>query len=169
MSEDKKLHSHGEHHDHTEGHPHEGCTKHEHGSEEGHEHSHEHGHTHPHSDDHGHEHEQTLGEEHEHEHTHEHTHPHEHPHEHTHPHTHGDEHGHSHEGNSAVEDKDLEIISILLDHWVSHNQDHAAEYKTWVEKMNKLGKSEVAKALTEAIELMAEADKHLIKAKKDLI
>ncbi|MBC3795747.1 zinc transporter [Acetobacterium tundrae] len=161
MSEDKKLHSHGEHHDHTEGHPHEGCIEHEHGSEEGHEHSHEHGHTHPHSDDHGHEH--TPGEEHEHEHTHEHTHPHEHP------HTHGDEHGHSHEGNSAVEDKDLEIISILLDHWVSHNQDHAAEYKTWVEKMNKLGKNEVAKALTEAIELMAEADKHLIKAKKYLI
>jgi len=161
MSTDKKLHSHGEHHDHTEGHPHEGCPEHEHGSEEGHEHSHEHEHPHPHSDDHGHKH--TPGEEHEHEHTHEHTHPHEHP------HTHGDEHCHTHEGNSDVEEKDLEIISILLDHWVSHNQDHAAEYKTWVEKMNKLGKSEVAKALTEAIELMAEADKHLIKAKKELI
>jgi hypothetical protein len=35
--------------------------------------------------------------------------------------------------------------------------------------MSKLGKTEVAKALSEAIELVAEADKHLIEAKKNLI
>jgi hypothetical protein len=59
-------------------------------------------------------------------------------------------------------------LGLLLDHWVAHNQDHAKEYNTWVEKMNRLGKNEVAEALIEAIALMSEADKHLIEAKKEL-
>ena len=125
------------------------------------EHSHEHTHTHSHphdgsqDHDHGHSHE-TM---HDHEHTHTHTHPHDHEHE---P-DHG--HAHSHEG----EGKDIEILGLLLDHWADHNQEHAKEYKNWVDKMNAVGKTEVSKAIEEAIALIGQADEHLMEAKKALI
>ena len=88
---------------------------------------------------------------------------------------HGDGHCGNHAKNGAgccqggdVENKDVEILGLLLDHWVTHNQDHAMEYNTWVEKMNRLGKNDVAESLIEAIALMSEADKHLVEAKKEL-
>ncbi|MGV8905267.1 MAG: hypothetical protein ACOH15_01575 [Acetobacterium sp.] len=119
------------------------------------------------------------GEHHEHtdSHDHEHSHDHGNEHQHAHPHTHGEEghcknHGQQngeHCCGKDIEKKDIEILSILLDHWVTHNQDHAMEYNTWVEKMNRLGKNEVAEDIIEAMALMAEADKHLIAAKKDLL
>ncbi|MBK5245129.1 MAG: zinc transporter, partial [Eubacteriaceae bacterium] len=82
-----------------------------------------------------------------------------------HPHTH--DHGQPSAGD--VENKDIEILGILLDHWVTHNQDHAMEYNTWVEKMNRLGKNEVAEDIIEAMALIVEADKHLAAAKKALL
>ncbi len=92
-----------------------------------------------------------------------------------HPHGHGEGHCGNHGKNGAgcchgaeVENKDVEILGLLLDHWVAHNQDHAMEYNTWVEKMNRLGKNDVAESLIEAIALMREADKHLVEAKKEL-
>ncbi|MEG1330740.1 MAG: zinc transporter, partial [Eubacterium sp.] len=81
---------------------------------------------------------------------------------------HGHEHDHTHT-HEGVEGKDFEILNLLLDHWVSHNQDHAKEYKNWVEKMKIAGKDEVAKSIEEAIALMAQADIHLMEAKKQLI
>lgn len=126
--------------------------------EHGEEHAHTHHHGHPHAHD---------------------GHSHPHAHEHSHPHDHGKgEHCNSHEEKKGhcgcgcgepVEKKDEEILGILLDHWVAHNKDHAGEYSIWVEKMNKLGKNAVAEDLIEAIALMAEADKHLIQAKEDLV
>jgi hypothetical protein len=134
-----------------------------HSHDEEHTHEHAHTHTHPHSDEHGH----GL----EHQHTGEHEHPHTHSHEHPHGdmtlcHSHGEQDGTGCCGGQDIENKDIEILTLLLDHWVAHNQDHAMEYNTWVEKMNRLGKNDVAEKLIEAIALMSEADKHLIEAKK---
>lgn len=157
MCKNKKMHSHGEHHEHNEGHAHEGCCgnkqtdAHENAEGHSHEHGHEHGQCHSHSH-HG-----------EHDHGDEHQHDHEHGHEHAHSHT------HEQQPAGDLEGKDIEILGVLLDHWVSHNQDHAMEYNLWVEKMNRLGKNEVAEDIIEAMALMSEADKHLIAAKKDLL
>lgn len=116
---------------------------------------------------HGEHHEHTDGHdlEHSHDHGEEHVHEHEHQHAHAHPHTH--DHGQPSAGD--IENKDIEILGILLDHWVTHNQDHAMEYNTWVEKMNRLGKNEVAEDIIEAMALIVEADKHLAAAKKTLL
>lgn len=108
--------------------------------------------------------------EHEHEHTHVHSHPHDHSHGHE--HSHGDEavtHVHcGHCQNENSEEKDIEILTLLLDHWASHNKEHAIEYNTWIEKMNKLGKHDVAEEIIEAISLMDEANEHLKQAKKNI-
>ncbi|MDI3536535.1 MAG: hypothetical protein PWP16_144 [Eubacteriaceae bacterium] len=173
MCQDKN-HCHGEHsQDYTNGHSHEGCCeKHNHAHE--HSHEHEHVHSHPHSDDHDHGESHAHDGEHEHEHKHVHAHPHNHEDGHQHSH---DEHSHaqSHEGHSHApsvadtdENKDIEILTLLLDHWVAHNKDHAMEYHLWVEKMNKMGKQDVAEELIEAIALMSDADKHLQEAKKQI-
>ena len=89
---------------------------------------------------------------------------------HEHEHSHGDQvHSHTHCGHCEnSEEKDIEILTLLLDHWVSHNKEHAMEYNIWVEKMNKMGKNDVAKEITEAIALMNEADKHLLQAKTNI-
>ncbi|MEG0378579.1 MAG: zinc transporter, partial [Eubacterium sp.] len=86
-----------------------------------------------------------------------------------HSHNHGEAHTHDHHGHEGDKEKDLEILGLLLDHWASHNQDHAKEYKNWVEKMKASGKADVAKCIEEAIELMSRADTHLMEAKKILI
>lgn len=160
MCENKENTAHGEHHEHTEGHAHQGSG--------GHSHEHDHKHSHPHCDDHDHGDQHKHDAEHEHEHVHQHAHPH--------PHSHEEEcqcKGHVKKESQCccgedLENKDIEILGVLLDHWVAHNQDHAMEYNLWVEKMNRLGKNEVAEDLIEAIALMAEADKHLVEAKKAL-
>ncbi|MGL4606758.1 MAG: hypothetical protein ACRCU3_04770 [Eubacteriaceae bacterium] len=149
MCNNKKQHCHSEN---SEDHAHCGNDGHQHAhnkisDDHGHGHSHEHHHAHPHEHEHGHSH---GGSEH--------------------CHNHGEEHKHCGCGcGEPVEKKDEEILGILLDHWVAHNQDHASEYNLWVEKMNRLGKNDVAEDLIEAIALMAEADKHLSQAKVDLI
>lgn len=152
MCENKENSIHGEHHEHTEGHAHQSSGGHSHD----HDHDHDHKHSHPHCDDHDHGHDHEHDAEHEHEHVHHHAHP----------------HVHEDEGQCCcgedLENKDIEILGVLLDHWVAHNQDHAMEYNLWVEKMNRLGKNEVAEDLIEAIALIAEADKHLVEAKKVL-
>lgn len=113
--------------------------------------------------------------EHSHEHTHTHSHPHDgsHDHEHGHSHdgVHDHEHGHDHDHahSHGGEGKDIEILGLLLDHWADHNQEHAKEYKNWVDKMNAVGKTEVSKAIEEAIALIGQADEHLMEAKKALV
>lgn len=161
-------------HDHQSNcsdHAHAGCCT-------DHEHEHEHVHSHPHSDDHGHGSDHHHESEHEHDHTHVHAHPHDHSqnegHDHSHDHSH-EEHSHSqcshvHCGQCGPSDekKDVEILTLLLDHWASHNKEHAMEYNVWVEKMNKMGKHDVAEEIIEAIGLMNEADKHLKQAKENI-
>ena len=73
--------------------------------------------------------------------------------EHSHEHTHT--HSHPHDGSQ--------------DHDHGHSQEHAKEYKNWVDKMNAVGKTEVSKAIEEAIALIGQADEHLMEAKKALI
>ncbi len=135
-------------------------------SEHTHEHIHNHEHEHRHEDGQVHTHEHTHAHTHEHGHDHgqSHEHTHHHLHDHDHEHTHSHDHVHSVEGG-----KDVEILNLLLDHWVSHNQEHAKEYKNWMDKMNAAGQTEVAQGISEAIALMAQADEHLLNAKKALV
>jgi hypothetical protein len=50
----------------------------------------------------------------------------------THHHHHDHDHEHHHEVKSDLTFKEKMIK--LLDHWMKHNQDHAATYKDWAEK-----------------------------------
>ncbi len=93
---------------------------------------------------------------------------HDHPHTHDHHHDHDHGHHHDHHHDHAAGGKNEEILGVLLDHWANHNEDHAKEYRTWMEKMTEAGKEEVAQAIKEAIELVDQANVHLRDARKKL-
>lgn len=98
------------------------------------------------------------------EHIHEHPHSHDGEHTHTHPHSHDGEHTYT----QIPQDRDMEVLGLLLDHWVVHNQDHAKEYMKWIEKLESDGKPETAGCIRKAVDLMSQADQHLAEAKKTL-
>lgn len=125
-------------------------------------------------DKHNHQHEHT-DHKHEHDHTHEHgDHAGHHEHKHDHPaytHTHEHDHGHSHtheEHTHEYSSDDLRKLSILLDHWVGHNEDHGSEFEQWANKAKGMGKAEVAEAIMEAVSFVKKANESLQTAKGKL-
>lgn len=45
---------------------------------------------------------------------------------------------------------DFQKIHKLLEHWKTHNSEHAENYRVWAKKMEILGKQELASLLFEA-------------------
>ena len=107
-----------------------------HNSDHDHDHGHDHSHDHNHDHSHGHSHD------------HEHTHTHSHSHDHEDGHGHGHTHGHTQDTVSSMTMG--EKLVKLLDHWVTHNQDHANTYETWAVRAEEDGMPEVAALLRQA-------------------
>lgn len=64
-------------------------------------------------------------------------------HTHSHNHTHGGHHGEMTFG---------EKINKLLEHWIKHNDDHAATYREWADRARKEGMNDVADIMLAAAE-----------------
>ena len=63
-------------------------------------------------------------------------------------------HSHSHSHLTAGGQlSDTEKVLKLLDHWIHHNDDHAANYTDWAQKVDALGYSDAADRLRAAAEL----------------
>jgi hypothetical protein len=45
---------------------------------------------------------------------------------------------------------DLEKLRALLPHWIEHNAEHAAEFRTWAEKARAAGQGAVAEEIETA-------------------
>lgn len=86
---------------------------------------------------------------HEHSHGHDHTHSHDHSHSHGHGHSHDHNHNHEKTGTMGFEDK----LGILLNHWISHNDDHAENYREWSRKTMDKGLEEVSRLLEQAADM----------------
>lgn len=59
---------------------------------------------------------------------------------------------------------DQEKLRFLLTHWVSHNGEHAAEYKSWAERFEESGQDEAVAELMAAIQGMDSVNRHLLTA-----
>ena len=104
---------------------------------------------HDHDEHHGHHHEGDSHHHHE-----EHSH---HPHE---------EHSHSHEhegGESTAEPSQTARLRKMVEHWVSHNEDHAASYRLWAGRAREAGCSEPGRILEEIASETIEQNKKFIK------
>ena len=72
-------------------------------------------------------------------------------HHHDHDHSHDHDHHHAH-GEAMTFGKK---ISLLLEHWIQHNDDHIASYREWAEKARGEGLEEAAAEIEKAAEITA--------------
>jgi hypothetical protein len=49
---------------------------------------------------------------------------------------------------------DQDKLRVLLPHWIEHNAEHAAEFRTWAEKARAIGQEEVAEEIDLAAKQM---------------
>lgn len=80
---------------------------------------------------------------HEHGHSHEHGHHH---HEHGHHHDHSHEHG-GHDAASLGQPTEKDKLLKMVEHWISHNEEHARSYRDWADRARRLGREEAAAIL----------------------
>ena len=59
---------------------------------------------------------------------------------------------------------DQEKLRFLLSHWISHNGEHAAEYRGWADRFETTGPAGTVTELKAAIEGMDTVNGHLLKA-----
>jgi hypothetical protein len=59
-------------------------------------------------------------------------------------------------------------LSVVIEHWVEHNQSHMDEYKKWAQKASTLNLRAVQTEIEEAIGKLSLVNQHLEKAMKAL-
>lgn len=52
----------------------------------------------------------------------------------------------------------------LLDHWIRHNNDHAATYREWADRLTGQGMAEAAALLAEAADMCAQINDRFSRA-----
>ncbi len=61
---------------------------------------------------------------------------------------------------------DQKRLSVVIDHWIEHNESHMAEYKKWSEKAGQLGLESTKVHIERAIENLHQCNLSLREALK---
>jgi hypothetical protein len=64
--------------------------------------------------------------------------------------------------------EDKKRLSVVIEHWIEHNEGHMGEYKKWAEKARTLNLGGVQTEIEEAIGKLSLVNQHLEKAMKAL-
>lgn len=59
-------------------------------------------------------------------------------------------------------------LSVVIEHWIEHNESHQGEYQKWAQTAGELGLDSVKAEIEEAMEKISQANQHLTKALKVL-
>ena len=59
-------------------------------------------------------------------------------------------------------------LSVVIEHWIEHNESHQGEYQKWAQTAGELGLDSVQTGIEEAMEKISQANQHLTKALKVL-
>jgi hypothetical protein len=57
-------------------------------------------------------------------------------------------------------------LSVVIEHWIEHNEAHMGEYKKWGQTAGELGLDLVKAEIEEAIGKLTQSNRHLEKALK---
>ena len=79
------------------------------------------------------------------------------------------DHDHNHDHHADHKLTDMEKLAHLLGHWNEHNDDHAANYRSWAEKAKNAGHADVADLLQQAAQNTLELNDLFNKAKAALV
>jgi hypothetical protein len=55
-------------------------------------------------------------------------------------------------------------LSVVIEHWIEHNESHMGEYKKWAQTAGELGLDMVRAEIEEAMGKLSQSNKHLEKA-----
>jgi len=55
-------------------------------------------------------------------------------------------------------------LSVVIEHWIEHNESHMGEYKKWAQTASELGLDMVRAEIEEAMGKLSQSNKHLEKA-----
>jgi hypothetical protein len=64
--------------------------------------------------------------------------------------------------------EEKEKFSVVLHHWIEHNESHLNEYRRWAEKAGQMGLGEVKTGIEEGIEKLLQCNQRLAEALKSL-
>jgi len=59
-------------------------------------------------------------------------------------------------------------LSVVIAHWVEHNESHMGEYKRWAQTAGELGFDSVKAEIEEAMEKISQSNEHLQNALKGI-
>ena len=59
-------------------------------------------------------------------------------------------------------------LSVVIEHWVEHNESHMGEYKRWAQTAGELGLDSVKAEIEEAMKKISQSNEHLEKALKGI-
>jgi len=57
-------------------------------------------------------------------------------------------------------------LSVVIEHWVEHNESHMGEYKRWAQTAGELGLASVKAEIEEAMGKISQSNEHLKRALK---
>lgn len=57
-------------------------------------------------------------------------------------------------------------LSVVIEHWIEHNESHMGEYKKWAHTAGELGLEMVKGEIEEAVGKLSQSNQHLEKALK---
>jgi hypothetical protein len=57
-------------------------------------------------------------------------------------------------------------LSVVIEHWIEHNESHMGEYKKWAQTAGELGLDLVKTEIEEAVGKLSQSNQHLGKALK---
>ena len=82
---------------------------------------------------------------------------------HEHHHGHHEEHSHEHEAAQNT-DEPMETTRLrnMVEHWISHNEDHAGSYRLWASRAREAGYREAGGILEEIASEVIEQNKKFI-------
>ncbi len=61
-----------------------------------------------------------------------------------------------------------EKLSVLIHHWVSHNEEHAREYRKWADRLEVEGLAEIADRIRQAADLVLASNRHFLSVQEEL-
>jgi len=59
-------------------------------------------------------------------------------------------------------------LSVVIEHWVEHNESHMGEYTKWAQRAGELGLDLVKTEIEEAVGKLSQSNIHLEKALKSI-
>lgn len=61
-----------------------------------------------------------------------------------------------------------EKLSVLIHHWISHNDEHAREYRKWADRFEAEGLAEIAEPIRQAADLVVASNRQFLSAQEKL-